>query len=248
MSEQKGTTEHNTLDSFLELPPSHLTLECIATSQEVRDRGSIFVAKIYAVSSVKDAHRIHAHVKHTVHGAKPAPHEVVAWRCMVLKPGKNGLGGPDDFELRTGSVDDGEQWAGGKVLKAMQEEGAIDAVVVASRWYGGIMLGPVRFAHFETCTREVCRTFRLKDEISDLIATVTSLDDILMSLRADLARLTADPSEGESATAMAPVPRKPPNYESLKESLDIAKAKRLVTARENAIKSVKTILKKKKRN
>ncbi|KAI0717470.1 ribosomal protein S5 domain 2-type protein, partial [Fomitopsis betulina] len=231
-------------DSFLGLPPSQLNLECIATSQEVRDRGSIFVAKIYAVSSVQDAHRIHAHVKHTVHGAKPASHEVSAWRCMVLKHGKTGLGGPDDFEVRTGSLDDGEQWAGGKVLKAMQEEGVIDAVVVASRWYGGIMLGPVRFAHFETCTREVCRTFQLKDEMSDLIATLTSLDDILMSLRADLARLMADPSKTDSAPAKASVTRKPTDYEALKESLDISKVKRLVNARENAIKSVKTSLKK----
>ena len=135
MPEQKDPTkDNNTLDSFLGLPPSQLSLECIATSQEVRDRGSIFVAKIYAVGSVKDAHRVHAHVKHTVHGAKPASHDVAAWRCMVLKPGKSGLSGPDDFEMRTGSTDDGEQWAGGKVLKVMQEEGVIDAVVIASRW------------------------------------------------------------------------------------------------------------------
>ena len=135
MPEQKDPTkDNNTLDSFLGLPPSQLSLECIATSQEVRDRGSIFVAKIYAVGSVTDAHRVHAHVKHTVHGAKPASHDVAAWRCMVLKPGKSGLSGPDDFEMRTGSTDDGEQWAGGKVLKVMQEEGVIDAVVIASRW------------------------------------------------------------------------------------------------------------------
>lgn len=107
------------------------------------------------------------------------------------------------------------------------------------------MLGPVRFTHFETCTREVCRTFRLKDEMSDLIATLTSLDDILASLRADLAKLTAGPSGGDPATALAPTARKTMNYESLKESLDVTKAKRLVTARENAIKSVKTALKKK---
>lgn len=106
------------------------------------------------------------------------------------------------------------------------------------------MLGPVRFAHFETCTREVCRTFQLKDEMSDLIATLTSLDDILMSLRADLARLMAYPSKTDSAPAKASVTRKPTNYEALKESLDISKVKRLVNARENAIKSVKTSLKK----
>jgi hypothetical protein len=36
---------------------------------------------------------------------------------MSLKPGRTGLEGEDDFELRTGSEDDGEDWAGGKVIK-----------------------------------------------------------------------------------------------------------------------------------
>jgi hypothetical protein len=53
---------------------------------------------------------------------------------MVLKRGRTGLGGPDDFELSVGSIDDGEQWAGDKVLKVMQTHGTIDAVVVLSRW------------------------------------------------------------------------------------------------------------------
>ncbi|KAH9834138.1 ribosomal protein S5 domain 2-like protein [Rhodofomes roseus] len=233
----------STLDSFVGLPPLQSNFECIATSQEVRDRGSIFVANIFAAASVKEAHRVHAHVKNVVHGSKPATHEVAAWRCMVLKSGKSGLGGPDDFELRTGSVDDGEQHAGAKVLKAIQEEGVIDAVVIVSRWYGGVMLGPVRFAHFETCAREVCRTFRLKDDMGSLIATLTSLDDILASLRIDLAKATANSADAASTTA-EPSTRKTANYDSLQESLDIKRARRLVTARENAIKSVKAALKK----
>lgn len=53
---------------------------------------------------------------------------------MVLKAGKSGLGGPEDFEVVSGSDDDGEKYAGGKVLKVMQAEGVIDAVVVVSRW------------------------------------------------------------------------------------------------------------------
>ena len=131
------------------------------------------------------------------------------------------------------------------MVSILADQGSLQFDTPCGR-YGGIMLGPVRFAHFETCTREVCRTFRLKDEMSDLIATLTSLDDILASLRADLAKLTASPSDGsEPATVSAPTARKPMNYEALKESLDITKAKRLVTARENAIKSVKTALKKK---
>jgi hypothetical protein len=53
---------------------------------------------------------------------------------MVLKKGKTGLHGPDDFEIQEGSEDDGERWGGDKILKAMQSEGVIDAVVVVSRW------------------------------------------------------------------------------------------------------------------
>lgn len=54
---------------------------------------------------------------------------------MVLKSGKTGLGGPEDFEVKSGCKDDGERFAGARVLKVMETEGVIDAVVVVSRWW-----------------------------------------------------------------------------------------------------------------
>ena len=51
-----------------------------------------------------------------------------------MKEGCTGLAGPDDFEVKQGSDDDGEKWAGDKVLKMMQKEAVIDAVVVVCRW------------------------------------------------------------------------------------------------------------------
>lgn len=53
---------------------------------------------------------------------------------MVLKQGKSGLGGPDEFEVKSGSKDDGERFAGARVLKVMESEGVMDAVVIVSRW------------------------------------------------------------------------------------------------------------------
>ena len=44
------------------------------------------------------------------------------------------MAGPDDFEVSEGSEDDGERWAGEKVLKVMQREAVMDVVVVVSRW------------------------------------------------------------------------------------------------------------------
>jgi len=76
--------------------------EPLATSQEIRDRGSIFVANIFSATTPDEAKARVEYVKHLVHRSKPASHEIAAWRCMVLKK------------------DDGEDWAGGKVLKVMQ--------------------------------------------------------------------------------------------------------------------------------
>jgi putative IMPACT (imprinted ancient) family translation regulator len=120
------------LDAFVTSsrpPPTTVT-----TSQEIRDRGSAFVGNVYRATTPYEAKAAIHHHKHIVHAGKEV-YEISAWRCMVLKAGRTGLGGPDDFELVTGYDDGGEQWAGSKVLKVMQIEGVIDAVVIVSRWF-----------------------------------------------------------------------------------------------------------------
>lgn len=120
------------LENFLKFakPPP----KALATSQEIRDRGSTFVASLYRVNSPAEARSAINQIKNVEHAANPASHEMAAWRCMVLKHGRDGLGGPEDFEVQSGSDDDGENWGGAKALKIMQGEGVIDAVVVVSRW------------------------------------------------------------------------------------------------------------------
>jgi len=114
------------------------------TSQEIRDRKSAFVAYIIPakdVSQVKDAV---AYIRRT-HASRPPAHEVAAWRFMALKPGVTGLGGEDDFEVVSAYDDDGEKWAGGRVLGMMKQAGVMDAVVVVSRWW----------VHLPACCRRV---------------------------------------------------------------------------------------------
>lgn len=94
------------LDSFI--VSARPQPQSLATSQEIRDRGSLFVATIYPASSPSQAAGCVAHLTN-VHAQKPASHEIHAWRCMVLKAGRTGLGGPDDFEVREGSADDGKR-------------------------------------------------------------------------------------------------------------------------------------------
>ncbi|XP_053570961.1 protein IMPACT isoform X2 [Bombina bombina] len=51
--------------------------------------------------------------------------------------------------------DDGETAAGKRLLHLMQILDARDVMVVVSRWYGGILLGPDRFKHINNCARNI---------------------------------------------------------------------------------------------
>ncbi|KAF8908045.1 ribosomal protein S5 domain 2-type protein [Mucidula mucida] len=204
-----------TLDSFI--TRSRALPVPIATSQEIRDRGSTFVGTIFRCSTVEQARVCIQHLRNVIHGNKPASHEIAAWRCMA--------------------EDDGEQWAGERVLKVMKAEAVIDAVLVVSRWYGGTMLGPVRFTHIETCATEVCHAFKQQEELDEAVLMLSALDEELSSLRSQLNAL----NEGGAASSTP----KPPTYPEWTVA-ELAKAKRLVKARENAIRSVKSLIEEKR--
>jgi hypothetical protein len=97
--------------------------------------------------------------------------------------------------------------------------------------YGGILLGPARFSHVEICAEEVCRHFKSKEEMEERMVTLTSLDDILSTLRAEYASITTD----DATTTV----RRKSDYSSIAKSMDLSKVKRLIGAREDAIKVVK---------
>lgn len=83
--------------------------------------------------------------------------------------------------------------------------------------------------------------------MAGLIATLSTLDATLDTLRSELAQLTTESTPSESRTpTKASSSQKKPDYSELHESLDISKAKRLVKARENATKVVRNALQKKR--
>ena len=51
--------------------------------------------------------------------------------------------------------DDGEDGAGSKMAYLLEILGANGVLVVVSRWYGGIHLGPDRFKHIAKCTQKI---------------------------------------------------------------------------------------------
>ena len=124
--------------------------------------------------------------------------------------------------------------------------------------FGGTLLGPVRFTHVETCSREVCRTFKKSEEMTECLTTLRTLDDILANLREELNSLSsskaseaeasagATKSSDDSAFPPAHTVKRKLDYSSLQTTKDISRARRLIGARESSIKSVKTMISKKK--
>lgn len=87
--------------------------------------------------------------------------------------------------------------------------------------------------------------------MEDCITTLASLDDILATLRTELSTITpsAIPSSTPSNVpdvVAASAAKKSQDYTSLRDSLDLKRAKRLITARENSIRAVKASIQKAK--
>lgn len=90
------------------------------------------------------------------------------------------------------------------------------------------MLGPARFTHIETCAAEVCKHFKLREDLKDCRTMLSSLDDILADLRSVFTALTGKPSTHKAM-----------DYNSIS---DLSKLQKLIVAREAAISSIKTLI------
>lgn len=94
--------------------------------------------------------------------------------------------------------------------------------------------------------------------MEECIQTLSTLDDLLVTLRMELDALTSDASNTNSETAtggdgvsLSPRQRatklsKPHDYSAMRDTLDLTKARRLIRAKESAIESVKRLISKHK--
>lgn len=156
-------------------PPASSTAPNIYGSSAVKDRDSTFIGHFSPTLPTKDLQ------------AQPdiasATHRMAAWR-VPSKQSSIQPGAPRPSV--TGHDDDGEKWAGQKLEKVLQEERVHGAVVVA-RWYGGVMLGPVRFTWIEKCAREAIAAWRAAVEDVERESKRRKADeDAIVRLRRDL--------------------------------------------------------------
>jgi hypothetical protein len=125
-------------------PPIPSTSTQLFRSTPIEDRSSTFIAFYSPTLSAKV---LQAHAEF-----KSASHRIAAWR----KPSSQGALSFQSSSQRlydSGHEDDGEKFAGKRLEKVLADMNAEGSVVVA-RWYGGVLLGPVRFNHIDHCARE----------------------------------------------------------------------------------------------
>ncbi|OJJ48956.1 hypothetical protein ASPZODRAFT_129298 [Penicilliopsis zonata CBS 506.65] len=107
-------------------------------SEVVTEKKSIFVGRAAHVTSVEQARGFIDHLLATEKKVAAATHNISAWRIRQ-QSATNGERVFQDCD------DDGETAAGGRLLHLMQLMDVWDVVVVVTRWYGGVLLGPDRF-------------------------------------------------------------------------------------------------------
>jgi hypothetical protein len=109
----------------------------------ITEKKSIFIARVALVNSPIQAKSYLHHFLSTDKKAAKATHHMTAWR----------IHGQNDTSYQD-CDDDGETAAGGRILHLIQLMDVWDVMVVVTRWYGGVHLGPDRFRIINTAARE----------------------------------------------------------------------------------------------
>jgi hypothetical protein len=138
-SKEENVDSHAAASSTADLGPEPPWI----VAMPITEKKSVFLARVAPVSSPAQAKQYVAHLLATDRKAARATHNMTAWRIQ----------GTNDTSYQD-CDDDGETAAGGRMLHLMQLMDVWNVMVVVTRWYGGIHLGPDRFRLINTAARE----------------------------------------------------------------------------------------------
>ena len=131
-----------TLHSELGEPPQW------SLTAPITEKKSTFLARACTVTSPVHARACISHLLATDKRACKATHNITAYRIRTPASGSTDDVVYQDYD------DDGETAAGGRLLHLLQLMDVWGVLVVISRWYGGIKLGPDRFSIINNIARE----------------------------------------------------------------------------------------------
>jgi len=139
------------------LKESKIATECpdIITGDTIEDRKSVFQGHTAVVKSLEEVKLVINKLYENKKIAQAA-HNIYAYR--IFHKEKN--------TWLSDCEDDGEDAAGGRLLHLLEILDVVDRLVVVTRWYGGILLGPDRFKHINNAARSVIQlvTPAVKDD------------------------------------------------------------------------------------
>lgn len=121
------------------------------------DRKSTFQAHLAHVVTQDQVRQVLEELKQN-RKINNATHNVMAYRIFI----------DDRNSYLHDCDDDGEAMAGSRLLHLLQILNVKNIVVIVTRWYGGILLGPDRFKHYNNSAREIMKVAGLVERSSDL--------------------------------------------------------------------------------
>lgn len=131
---------------------NHKTVDdniCWITSENTLiDRKSVFQAHCCMVSDAGMVNRAIQKLLMSSSKIQRATHNMFAYRFSVLKE--------DGIEILVhDNDDDGEDGAGSRLAQLLESRREDGVLILVSRWYGGVHLGPKRFAHIVNVARDL---------------------------------------------------------------------------------------------
>ncbi|KAI1434249.1 hypothetical protein GGR50DRAFT_418215 [Xylaria sp. CBS 124048] len=137
--------------------------ESWSVSRPVTLKGSTFVVRAIALTDPSKRQSILQALFTAVPSLETATHNAWAYRVKVATNLFNATTTKED------SFDDGESGCGSFLIKTMQEMNVVDTLVVMTRWYGGVLLGPDRWRIMSNCLRDaLSERLRVTGEQVDL--------------------------------------------------------------------------------
>ncbi|GAA5903194.1 hypothetical protein JCM6882_006990 [Rhodosporidiobolus microsporus] len=128
-----------------DLAPLPQHAEIVSTGQ-VAEKKSVFVGHAVRVKSVDEATLALQHIL-TLKKVNKASHNILAWRFSSPVAGST--------TPLSGSDCNGEPPAGKNLLQLLEKLDVKDVLLVVTRWYGGVPMGPQRFQVINQAGKEV---------------------------------------------------------------------------------------------
>ncbi|RAH80586.1 aromatic amino acid aminotransferase [Aspergillus japonicus CBS 114.51] len=123
-------------------------------SEVITEKKSVFVGRAARVTSLGQAKASLDYLLASEKRVAAATHNISAWRIRERRKIPGGASAGGEVSVVQDCDDDGETAAGGRLLHLMQLMDVWDVVVVVTRWYGGVLLGPDRFRIINAAGRD----------------------------------------------------------------------------------------------